>query len=120
MISGFRKSLRSWIVVAILFFSLIAIVVTGFGTGGFGGLGSLSGGGRRSDGSDTLATINGRTLSASEVTDLVNRQFANVRQQQPTLEMAGFLAQGAFEQTVDQLITARALEAFGSRQGLVA
>jgi len=120
MISGFRKSLRSWIVVAILFFSLIAIVVTGFGTGGFGGLGSLSGGGRRSDGSDTLATIDGRTLSASEVTDLVNRQFANVRQQQPTLEMAGFLAQGAFEQTVDQLITARALEAFGSRQGLVA
>ena len=120
MISGFRKSLRSWIVVAILFFSLVAIVVTGFGTGGFGGLGSLSGGGGGRNDGDTLATVGGRTVSASEVNDLVNRQFANARQQQPTLEMAGFLAQGAFEQTVDQLITARALEAFGSRQGLVA
>lgn len=119
MLSGFRKSLRSWVVVAILFFSLVAIVVTGFGTGGFGGLGSLSGGGRSAAG-DTLATIDGQTLSADEVNDLVNRQFANARQQQPTLEMAAFLAQGVFEQTVDQLITARALESFGGRQGLVA
>ncbi|HEV2816549.1 MAG TPA: SurA N-terminal domain-containing protein [Allosphingosinicella sp.] len=119
MISGFRKSLRSWATVLLLFIALVAIVVTGFGTGGFGGLGSLSGGGR-SDGSDTLATIDGRALSASEVNDLVNRQFANLRQQQPTLDMASFLAQGAFEQTLDQLVTARAIELFGERQGLVA
>jgi len=120
MISGFRKSLRSWATVLLLFIALVAIVVTGFGTGGFGGLGSLSGGGRRSDGSDTLATIEGRALSANEVNDLVNRQFANARQQQPTLEMASFLAQGAFEQILDQLVTARAIEQFGNRQGLVA
>ena len=120
MISGFRKSLRSWATVLLLFIALVAIVVTGFGTGGFGGLGSLSGGGARSDGSDTLATVDGKALSANEVNDLVNRQFANVRQQQPTLEMASFLAQGAFEQTLDQLITARAIETFGEGQGLVA
>jgi peptidyl-prolyl cis-trans isomerase D len=120
MISGFRKSLRSWATVLLLFIALVAIVVTGFGTGGFGGLGSLSGRGSRSDGSDTLATVEGRALSANEVNDLVNRQFANVRQQQPSLEMASFLAQGAFEQILDQLITARSIELFGDRQGLVA
>jgi len=120
MIAGFRKSLRSWATVLLLFIALVAIVVTGFGTGGFGGLGSLSGGRNRSDGSDTLATVEGRAVSANEVNDLVNRQFANARQQQPTLEMASFLAQGAFEQTLDQLVTARAIELFGDRQGLVA
>lgn len=117
MISGFRKSLRSWATVALLLIALIAIVVTGFGTGGFGGLGSLAGGGQ-SDGSDTLATIEGQALSATEVNDLVNRQFARVRQQQPTLDMASFLAQGAFEQTINSIITARALQAFGTAQGL--
>ena len=117
MISGFRKSLRSWIVVAILFFSLVAIVVTGFGTGGFGGLGSLSGGRGGATG-DALATVEGRSVSASEINDLVNRQYANARQQQPTLDMASFLAQGAFEQLLAQTITARALQAFGAGQGL--
>ena len=117
MISGFRKSLRSWATVALLLIALIAIVVTGFGTGGFGGLGSLAGGGQ-SGGGDTLATVGGETLSATEVNDLVNRQFSRARQQQPTLDMASFLAQGAFEQTLSSIITARALQAFGAAQGL--
>jgi peptidyl-prolyl cis-trans isomerase D len=117
MISGFRKSLRSWATVGLLLFALIAIVVTGFGTGGFGGLGSLSGGQKGATG-DALATVEERTVSADEVNDLVNRQYANARQRQPTLDMASFLAQGAFEQLLAQTITARALQAYGARQGL--
>lgn len=117
MISGFRKSLRSWATVALLFIALIAIVVTGFGTGGVGGLDSLASGGQ-SGGGDTLATVAGQPLSATEVSDLVNRQFVRVRQQQPTLDMASFLAQGAFEQTIGSIITARALQVYGAAQGL--
>ena len=49
MLSSFRRKSRTWAVAAILFFSLVAIVITGFGTGGFGGLGSLAGGGGRAN-----------------------------------------------------------------------
>jgi peptidyl-prolyl cis-trans isomerase D len=117
MIAGFRKSLRSWATIGLLLLSLIAIVATGFGTGGFGGLGSLSGRGRGATG-DALATVDGRPVDASEINDLVNREFARARQQQPTLDMPSFLAQGAFEQTLGQMITARALQVYGGRQGL--
>src|SRR5215218_5571130 len=92
MIAKFRKSLRSWATVGLLLIALIAIVITGFGTGGFGGLGSLNSGGGASDGSDTLATVDGRKVTASQVSDMVNRAFVRARQQQPTLDMAGFLA----------------------------
>jgi peptidyl-prolyl cis-trans isomerase D len=116
MIAGFRKSLRSWATVLLLFIALVAIVVTGFGTGGVGGLGSLSGGG--GDTSEALASVGGEELTASEVNDMVNRAFGRAREQQPTLDMGTFLAQGTYEQVVGQLITARAIQAFGESQGL--
>jgi peptidyl-prolyl cis-trans isomerase D len=117
MIAGFRKSLRSWATVALLFIALVAIVVTGFGTGGVGGLGSLGGG--AGDPGEALASVNGEPVTASEVNDLVNRTYARARQQQPTLDMASFLAGGAYEQVVDQMIVARSVQAFGESQGLL-
>jgi len=118
MIANFRKSLRSWATIGLLFFSLIAIVVTGFGTGGFGGLGSLSGGGGSASG-DSLATVDGKAITASEISDMVNRAFVRARQQQPTLDMASFLAQGAYDQLLTQAIVADAIQAFADHQGLV-
>jgi peptidyl-prolyl cis-trans isomerase D len=118
MISNFRKSLRSWATVALLLIALIAIVVTGFGTGGFGGLGSLTKG-TTGETSDTLATVEGKAVTASEVNDMVNRAFSRAHQQQPTLDMAAFLAQGAYEQLVAQAIVGDAVQAFADHQGLV-
>jgi peptidyl-prolyl cis-trans isomerase D len=119
MISNFRKSLRSWATIGLLLFSLIAIVATGFGTGGFGGLGSLTKGNGAGDGSGTLATVEGRSISADEVREAVNRAFSRARQQQPTLDMAAFLAQGTYDQVLNQTIVADALQAFADHQGLV-
>ena len=116
MLAGLRKSLKSWAAGLVLLIALIAIVVTGFGTGGTGGLGSLAGGG---SGSEAVATVEGRTVTASDVSDLVNRQFAIARRQQPTLDMATFLRMGAFEQLANQLIVGNAIQAFGEAQGLV-
>lgn len=118
MISNFRKSLRSWATIGLLLLALIAIVVTGFGTGGFGGIDSL-GGGKSSDGSPTLATVEGKAITATQVNDLVNRAFIRARQQQPTLDMATFLAQDTYNQVLEQTIMAHAIEAFANRQGIV-
>lgn len=116
MIANFRKSMRSWATVALLLFALIAIVVTGFGTGGVGGLDALSGKGGASG--DKLARVGGQDITSEEVRDILTRSFASAREQQPTLDMAGFIAQGAYERTLNQLIVSTAIRLFGQEQGL--
>lgn len=117
MLAFARKKLAKWLGIVLLGFILIAMVVTGFGTGGVGGLGSLSGGG--SQAGDTLATVEGKAIAASEVSDLVNRQYGIARQQRPTVTMAELLAEGLFEQTLNQLITQTAIEHYAGERGLV-
>lgn len=115
MLAAVRRSARSWAAAAILFIALIAIVVTGFGTGGFGGLGNLGGGGSQQG--QALATVGSRQLTDSEVSDILNRQFAQARQQQPELGMAEFVAE-AFDSIVEQMIVGVAIDHFADAQGL--
>lgn len=114
MLSAVRSKASSWAMGAILFLALLAMVVTGFGTGGFGGLDSLGGQASR----QTLARVDGRTLTEDEYTDIFNREFSQARQQQPTLTMAEFMEQ-AFDPILDQLVLALAVQAYGQQQGLV-
>src|SRR5690606_10103587 len=65
-----------------------------------------------------LAKVDGKAINETELNDLINRQFNQSRQQQPTLDMATFLGMGAFDQLLDQLIVGRAVDAFGAAQGL--
>lgn len=116
MLNAMRSKASRWFAAGILFLVLLAIVVTGFGTGGFGGLGNLGGAGRPAG--DELATVEGNPISAAQVNDMVGRAYARAHDQQPNLDMAAFLAQGAFEQTVAQLITTTALQHYGNARGL--
>jgi peptidyl-prolyl cis-trans isomerase D len=118
MISGFRKSLRSWATIALLMLALVAIVITGFGTGGGGGIDSLSGGGSSPAG-EQLATVDGDPITSSAVNDQFNRAFQQLRQQLPNLEMAEYLNQGGYEGAVTALINFAALRRYGEARGLV-
>ena len=113
MASSRRRSIRNWLAGLVLFLALLAMVVTGFGTGGVGDLGSLGGGG----GATTLAEVEGDTLTEQEVNDVINREFTRARREQPTLGMAEFIEQ-AFQPIVDQLVLAMGVQAFGEAQGL--
>lgn len=115
MLASVRKSARSWAAAAILFIALVAIVITGFGTGGLGGIDALSG---KAGSGDALATVAGRRLEEQQVNQVINREYSDARQQQPELPMATFLA-SAFNPIVDQLILALAVQDFGEDQGLV-
>jgi len=115
MVSPRKRKLQSFTTGAILFIALIALVVTGFGTGGFGSIDSLISG--QATGT-TIAKVEGRALSEQFVTDTINRQYNVARRNQPTLDLATFLGGGAFDQIVNQLIVNLALEAFGEKQGL--
>ena len=114
MFSNFRKKLASGIVLFVLGLGVLGLVLTDFGSSGVGGIGALSGGG----GGDTLATVEGRSITETEASDLLNRQFSQAREQQPTLDLRGFLAGGAFDRVLNQLIVGQALMAFGADQGL--
>jgi peptidyl-prolyl cis-trans isomerase D len=115
MLSFFRRGIWAKLMLVILAIGLFAIVITGFGTGGVGGLDSLAG----SSGS-TLASVEGEAITAKEAQDQVQRQLRQAQQRQPTLDMAGFLRGGALEEIVSQLVTLAARTVFGRDQGLAA
>ncbi len=115
MLTFFRRGITSKIMLGVLALGLFAIVVTGFGTDGMGGLGGAS-----SAGGDTIASVGGQRVTSQEVTDQVNRQLARAREQQPELDMATFLRSGAYDAIVKQLIEQKAMLAFADDQGIKA
>lgn len=117
MVSSAKRRTRAILTGIILFISLLAIVITGFGTGGFGSIDSLIAGGGQATGT-TIATVDGRKLAEQKLTDTINRQYNMARQQQPGLTLAAFLGNGTYEQLINQLIVGMAVQSFGTAQGL--
>lgn len=111
MLSIFRRGAFAKVMLVVLAIGVFAIVITGWGTPG--GIGTLGGG-------DTLASVEGETVTAADVADQANRQLARLREQQPDLDLATFLQGGAYQEIVDQLITQASLGVFGREQGLAA
>ncbi|MDT9597506.1 peptidylprolyl isomerase [Sphingosinicella rhizophila] len=112
MLSYFRRGVTAKIMLGLLFITLIALVITGFGTGGsgLGGLGGL--------GSSSVASVEGETITTGDVTEQVNRQLARARQRSPELDIATFVRSGAIEQIVGDMITSTALLVFGRDIGI--
>ncbi len=106
MISFFRRALSSWIVLGLLGLIMIAFIVTGIGTPS--GLGDLTGGGS----GDTIAKIDGNRLSVSETSQRAQFALQGVQQQQPEITMPAFVKQGGLDSLVQQLIDAKAIEAW--------
>ncbi|HEX8573794.1 MAG TPA: SurA N-terminal domain-containing protein [Allosphingosinicella sp.] len=112
MLSSFRRGLMAKLMLGVLFLTLVAMVITGFGTGG-GGLGDL--GGLRSG---TVASVGGEKITNERLRDETQRQFERLRREQPELDMASFLRRGAMEEVLTQLIDVTASTVFGRERGL--
>lgn len=115
MLSIFRKGIWAKFMLVILGIGLFAIVATGFGGNGMGGIGVLGGGG-----GNNVATVDGRPVSDKDVDFEVRNQLKRLQQSSPGLDMEAFLRGGALEDIVDQLVTVTARVAFAESQGLVA
>jgi peptidyl-prolyl cis-trans isomerase D len=113
MLSIFRRGFMAKIMLVVLGVGLIAIVLTGFGTGGGGGLGGL--GGLRGG---TVASIDGEQLTSEQLRDETQRQLDRLRREQPELDMAAFLRQGALEEVLEQMMDLTASAVFGREQGM--
>ena len=112
MTTNFRRRVTSWIILGFLGLAVIAMVVTGFDTG-LGGQGAAGGGS-----GETIATVGDERITDTEFTAALNRQLRQARQQQPELDLAQFVASGAFDQILDQMVMGKALMAFAREQGV--
>ena len=109
MISFFRRALSSWIVLGLLGLIMIAFIITGVGTPtGLGGMG----------GGEAVAKVEGEPVTASAVTDRLNRELTRARQQDPEMDIASMVRAGLLDQIVSRMISDKALILFGIDQGM--
>ena len=114
MLSSFRRFAASPIGVGIFAILAIILVVTLYeGRNGFNASGLTASG-------DTIATVGGKTIGSDEMKTRVQNELEGVRQQNPQVDMAAFMAAGGFERTLDDTANGRALQIFASAQGMVA
>jgi len=110
-----RKRFRNFTVGAILFLSLVAIVITGFGTGG-GGLGDIGGGGP-STGTE-LAKVGSTRITSDQANNQFTESFQQLQRQLPNLQLAEYINQGGYEGSVDRLVALEALNQFAQARGI--
>ncbi|QUT04314.1 SurA N-terminal domain-containing protein [Sphingobium phenoxybenzoativorans] len=118
MLSFFRRFLGSkvgtWI--ALGFLAIIGIAfamgdITGNSQGG--GITSLFGGA-----GSNAAKVGGSALSSADLQSRSQRVFEQERRNNPTLQIASFLAQGGVDQVYDQLVAGLSIAAFGKNEGM--
>ena len=68
---------------------------------------------------DIVATVGKKTISVSELQTAVQRDMDGYRQQNPTLDMAQFVAGGGFDATLERLIDSTAYRQYAQAQGMV-
>jgi peptidyl-prolyl cis-trans isomerase D len=114
MISSFRKRLRNGIMLAILGIGLVAIVITGFGTDGMGGLGGSGTG----PNTETVLEVASEDITDAELNMRMSNAYRQAIQQQPNLDRGQFI-DANFNQMVEEIIDAQTLASFARSLGFV-
>ena len=98
---------------ALIAVGFVAIMALAFVLGdvtGSNSFGGLSGG--------NVASVGNRNIALGELNDALDNRLKAERQENPTLDMAGFVEGGGLESTLEQLINRYALAVFGDRYGV--
>lgn len=112
MLSLFRKGFTSKLALGILALIMIAFIVTGIerpfaGTGG----GALGG--------DAVIKAGRSAISSGDLRRRIELGLEAAKQQDPSLDMAGFVRSGGVEDTVETAANELALTEYGRKQGIV-
>ncbi len=114
MLAFFRRLTQSKGGVVITFL-VLGVIAIAFAAGDVTGIGSMGG----SIAANDVAKVGKADVTESEVRSRVQTELEGFRQQQPTLDMATYVAQGGFEGTLERIVSALALEQFARGQGMV-
>jgi len=113
MLQLFRNFFKSkiGIGVTLAFLVLIAIAFASGDVANVGTFGGVAGG-------DRVAVVGDERIDSSELSMNATNALQQVQQQNPTLTMEAFVAQGGLDDVLDQLVSRTALAEFGRRHGL--
>ncbi len=93
------------------FLALIAVAFASADISGTGTFGGLAGG-------DRVAVVGDQKIGAADLSRSATNALDQVRQQNPTLTMPAFLAQGGLEEVLNQIIDRAAIAEFARSVGL--
>ncbi len=109
-----KSKVKSAILFGFLGLALVAMVVTGFGTDGMGGMGSAGGGQQ----GKTIVQIGDDELTDTEMRQRMSMAFSQASRQNPALTREQFY-ESYFGEMLDQLVETRTLTAFAGSIGFV-
>jgi peptidyl-prolyl cis-trans isomerase D len=112
MLTFFRRFFQSKIGLPI-FLGFLVLMALAFAAADITGstFGGVSGG-------DRVAVVGGEPIASTELVAAANAALEQVREQQPTLTMPEFIATGALEEVMRQLIDRHALGVYARKYGL--
>lgn len=113
MISTFRKFFQSKIGIALTmaFLALIAFAFASMDVSSTGTFGGVSG-------SNSVAVVGDEDIGTGDLAQAANAALDQARQQNPTLSMEAFIAQGGLEQVLTQLIDRATVAEYAREHGL--
>lgn len=114
MLSFFRRIINSKAGVIVTFI-VLGVIAIAFAAGDVTNISSMAGGITGSQ----VAKVGDAKITANDLRSAVQNEVASYRQEQPTLDVAQFIAAGGFEGTLQREITGLSLEQFGKDQGMV-
>lgn len=97
--------------IVLVFLGLIAVAFASSDVANTGMFGGVAGG-------DRVAVVGDRTISTADLTQNTNNALQQTREQNPTLSMEGFVAQGGFDGVIEQMLSRAAISEFAESMGL--
>lgn len=115
MLQFFRSFFKSRIgaVVAIGILVLIALAFTSGDVANTGTFGGVAGGNR-------VASVGDQKIDTSTLSQAVTSALDRVQDDNPTMSMKAFLAEGGLEDVLDELVSRTAIAVFGAQNGIFA
>lgn len=115
MLNLFRSFMKSrvGVFISLGFLILIALAFAAADVTGSGSFGSVTGG-------DRVASVGKRKISTADLGQAATNGVEQLKQQNPRLTMAAFVAGGGLNEALDQLIDRAAIAEFGAAHGVIA
>lgn len=113
MLQFFRNFFQSkvGVIITLSFVGLMALAFAGGDIASSGAFGGVAGG-------DRVATVGSDRVDTAELERAATRMADQLRQEDPTMTMKGFLARGGLDRVLGQLVDLAALRNFGENHGI--
>ncbi|MDG5747517.1 SurA N-terminal domain-containing protein [Qipengyuania sp. XHP0207] len=113
MLTFFRNIFKTklGLALALVFLGLIALAFASADVSSTGAFGGVAGG-------DRVAVVGGEKIGTADLVQAANNGLDRARQQNPTLTMEEFIAQGGLEQSLETLIDRFAIRTYAEKYGI--